>query len=62
MNIALYYAPFTCALAPWITLTEAGADFETRPLNLGQRQHMSAAFMAINPKHKVPLLVVDGAA
>ena len=60
MDIALYYAPITCALAPWITLTEAGAEFEVRPLNLGRQQHMSADFMAINPKHKVPLLVVDG--
>jgi hypothetical protein len=24
MEIALYYAPNTCALAPYVTLTEAG--------------------------------------
>ena len=60
MTIALYYAPITCALAPYITLTEAGAEFEVRPLDLGRRQHMSAEFMDINPKHKVPLLVADG--
>jgi len=29
MDIVLYYAPITCALAPYITLTEAGAKFET---------------------------------
>ena len=28
MDIVLYYAPITCALAPYITLTEAGAKFE----------------------------------
>ena len=28
MEIVLYYAPITCALAPYITLTEAGAEFE----------------------------------
>ncbi len=33
MDIALYYAPITCALVPYITLTEAGAEFEVRPLN-----------------------------
>ena len=27
MHIVLYYAPITCALAPYITLTEAGARF-----------------------------------
>ena len=25
MKLVLYYAPVTCALAPYITLTEAGA-------------------------------------
>ena len=26
MKIELYYAPITCALAPYVTLTEAKAD------------------------------------
>jgi glutathione S-transferase len=60
MDIALYYAPITCALAPYITLTEAKAKFEVRPLNLRKDQHKSAEYLKINPKHKVPLLVVDG--
>jgi hypothetical protein len=33
MEIVLYYAPISCALAPYITLTEAGTEFEVRPLN-----------------------------
>src|SRR3954467_12129742 len=60
MQIALYYAPITCALAPYITLTEANANFEVRPLNLRKDQHKSAEYLKINPKHKVPVLVVDG--
>ena len=60
MEIVLYYAPGTCALAPYITLTEAGADFEVRPLNYRIRQNLSAEYLKINPKHKVPSLVVDG--
>jgi glutathione S-transferase len=60
MDIALYYAPITCALAPYITLTEAGAKFETRPLNLRKNQQNSPDYLKLNPKHKVPLLVVDG--
>jgi glutathione S-transferase len=60
MNIALYYAPITCALAPYVTLTEAGATFEVRPLNFRKSQHLSPEYLKINPKHKVPLLVVDG--
>ena len=62
MEIVLYYAPITCALAPYITLTEAGADFEVRPLNFRKQQHFSPEYLKINPKHKVPLLMVDGRA
>ena len=60
MKIQLYYAPTTCALAPWATLTETGAPFETVAMNFRKAQHMSPEFMALNPKHKVPLLIVDG--
>jgi glutathione S-transferase len=60
MKIELYYAPNTCALAPYVTLTEAGAAFEVRPLNYRKRQNMSPEYLKINPKHKVPVLVVDG--
>lgn len=60
MEITLYYSPNTCALAPYVTLTEAGANFEARPLNFRQRQNYSPEYLKINPKHKVPALVVDG--
>ena len=60
MELALYYAPNTCALAPYVTLTEAGADFEARPLNFRKRQNFSPEYLKLNPKHKVPALVVDG--
>ena len=60
MAIELYYAPTTCALAPYISLTEAKANFEVRPLNFRKGQNKSADYLKINPKHKVPLLVVDG--
>lgn len=60
MEIVLYYSPNTCALAPYITLTEARADFEARPLNFRKRQNFSPEYLKINPKHKVPALVVDG--
>jgi glutathione S-transferase len=60
MDIVLYYAPITCSLAPYITLTEAGADFEVRALNFATGQHTSPEYLKVNPKHKVPLLIVDG--
>jgi glutathione S-transferase len=61
MDIVLYYAPNTCALAPYITLTEAGAKFTARPLNLRKDEHRTPEYLKLNPKHKVPLLMVDGA-
>lgn len=60
MQIELYYAPNTCALAPFVTLTEAGADFQVRPLNFRKQQQMSPDYLKLNPRHKVPLLIVDG--
>lgn len=62
MQLVLYYAPITCALAPYITLTEAGADFEVRPVNLRKSQHHTPEFLKLNPKHQVPVLVIDGVA
>lgn len=60
MQIVLYYAPITCALAPYITLTEAGANFAVRPLNLRKSQHHTPEYLKLNPKHQVPVLVIDG--
>jgi glutathione S-transferase len=60
MNIVLYYAPNACSLVPYVTLTEAGADFEVQALNMRKEQQKSADYLKLNPKHKVPLLVVDG--
>ena len=60
MDIVLYYAPITCALAPYVTLTEAGADFKVRSLNLRKDQKHSPEYLKLNAKHKVPVLVVDG--
>ena len=60
MEIALYIAPNTCALVPFVTLTEAKAKFEPRPLNFRKRQHLTPDYLKVNPRHKVPALVVDG--
>lgn len=60
MQIVLYYAPIACSLVPYVSLTEAGAEFEVRPINLKTGQQMSAEYIKLNPKHKVPMLVVDG--
>jgi glutathione S-transferase len=61
MQLTLYYAPRTCALVPYVALTEAGARFEVRDFNTQANQHLRPEFLAVNPKHKVPVLLIDGA-
>jgi glutathione S-transferase len=60
MQLKLYYAPIACSMVPWINLTEAGATFETIALNMKTGEHLKPDYLAINPKHKVPMLVIDG--
>jgi len=60
MKLTLYYAPMTCALVPYVTLTEAGADFAVENVNSRSGQLRTPEFLKLNPKHKVPVLVIDG--
>ena len=62
MKLILCYAPQTCATVPFITLTEAGADFDVQNLNSRTGQLKSPEFLRLNPKHKVPVLIIDGEA
>jgi glutathione S-transferase len=58
-SLALYWIPGSCARVPFVALEEAGAEFELRPINRYRGEHETAAYRAINPKGKVPALVVD---
>lgn len=60
MRLTLYYAPQTCALVPYVTLTEAGAEFDVCPINTRNGDNRKPEFLKINPKHKVPVLLIDG--
>jgi glutathione S-transferase len=57
MKLTLYYAPIACSLVPLVTLYEAGAQFDVKPLSLKDKP---AEFLGVNPKGKVPVLVIDG--
>ncbi len=59
MSLVLYYGPQNCSLVPFVALTEAGADFEVRLVNLEKKQQMTPEFLRLNPKHRVPVLLVD---
>lgn len=52
----LYYAPGTCAVACWIALEWAGADFEVI-----RADYASAEFRRVNPLAMVPALDIGGA-
>ena len=55
----LYYAPHSCAVASHIALETAGANYEARRLDFRNSEQRSPAYLAINPKGRVPALVTD---
>lgn len=60
MSLTLYYAPYACSIVPLVAFIEANADVDIRPINIRKKHHMKPEYRALNPKYKVPLLVVDG--
>lgn len=61
-NTRLYMAPGTCARVPSICLEEAGQDFESVIVRFMRGEHKSPEYKKLNPKGKVPTLVIDGEA
>ena len=58
-TLTLYSAPGTCAQATHIALLEAGAPFELVQLDFTQQAQRSAAYLALNPKGRVPVLQTE---
>ncbi len=57
----LYYSPGVCSMASHIVLRELGAAFDIERVDLSAKTTETGAdFRAINPKGKVPVLVVEG--
>jgi len=61
-DICLYFAPDSCARVPLIALEEIGHPYRIEVVAFMKGQHRSAEYLALNPKGKVPTLVVDGEA
>ncbi len=59
MKPTLYYAPDTCALASHIALEEVGADVDYVRLDLSKGDTRHPAYLKINPKGRVPVMVTD---
>ena len=60
MELTLYYAPAACSLVPYVTLTEAGAQFAVHNVNMRKGDNRTSEYRRVNPKGKVPVLVIDG--
>lgn len=54
-----YTAAGTCAQAVHIALRETQIDFDLALLDFGTQQQRSPAFLAVNPRGRVPALVTD---
>ena len=57
--LKLYFTPHTCSLATHIALIDAGASYELVHIDFETRQQQSAAYLAVNPKARVPALVTE---
>jgi len=60
-ELKLFVAPNTCARVATIALEEIGVAFETSLIRTAAKQQNSPEFLKINPKGKVPTLLIDGA-
>lgn len=57
--IRLHYSLGSCSLASHIALEEAGADYVAVRTNVRQQANLTPAYLALNPKGRVPALVTD---
>ena len=58
--LTLYYSPGACSMSSHIALEETGEPYESRETLLSKNANKSAEYLAVNPRGKVPALVVDG--
>lgn len=60
MKLTLAFCPGACPIVPYVLLTEAGADFDTLNINIAKGENYSPEYLRLNPKGKVPALLIDG--
>ena len=59
-DLTLFFAPDTCARVSMIALEETGHPYETELIAFKRGDHRSPRYLAINPKGRVPTLLVNG--
>ncbi len=59
-ELKLFVAPNTCARVPTIALEEIGVPFDTELVRTAAGQQKTPEYLKVNPKGKVPALLIDG--
>ncbi len=59
-KLKVFYAPGACSRVVMTALEKAGCDYEAEYINLMQGEQAKPAYKSINPRGKVPALLVDG--
>jgi glutathione S-transferase len=62
MALVLYYSPGAGSMSAHIALEEVGAEYEPRMVKLAQNEQRRPGYLAINPRGRVPALVLDDGA
>ena len=57
--LKFYYAPGACSLATHIGLEESGAKFDGQKISFADAQQRTPEYLKINPRGRVPALVVE---
>lgn len=55
----LFFAPGSCAIGIGALLEEAGATYDRQRLDLARGEQRDPAYLVVNPKGKVPALLLD---
>ena len=59
MNVVIHQYPGACSRVTMTALEEAGLSFEDHCVNMQTSQQKSPEYLAMNPKGKVPTVIVD---
>jgi glutathione S-transferase len=59
MAIKLYYAPGACSFASHVAIEEVGIPYETQKLSLADGDQRKPEYLRLNPRGRVPTVVVD---
>lgn len=58
--LKLYYSPGACSMGVHIVAKEASVDVELVSIPVAEKANLSADYLAINPRGRVPALDIDG--